>query len=53
MQVNGVNLCRATQAGETRSTLRKYLYKTLCCQENAPDSNVQITSHPFPFLFTF
>jgi hypothetical protein len=53
MQVNGVNLCRATQAGETRSVLRKYLTTILCCQEFPPDSNVQITSHPFSFLFTF
>ena len=44
MQVNGVNLCRATQADETRSILRKYLHKTLCCQEKAPDSKIKITA---------
>jgi len=44
MQVNGVNLCRATQAGETRSILRKYLTTILCCQEETPDSNFKITS---------
>ena len=44
MQVNGVNLCRASQEGETRSASRKYLLD-FCCQEKTPDSNVKISIH--------